>query len=78
MAEGKFKPDKPYRLFTLSFLQKFESEQLLFFFSCMVGLRHFLTKGLTPVTVEGRHVTMWLFKSLQVNVAVDIVQKLRC
>jgi hypothetical protein len=54
MAEGKFKPGIAFRRFTLNFLQKFEQEQLLAF-SCMTGIRYFLTKGLTPVTVEGRH-----------------------
>jgi hypothetical protein len=33
----------------------------------MTGLKYFLTKGLNPVTVEGRHMKMWLFKPLQIN-----------
>jgi len=74
IAQWKFKPLNVFRGFTLSFLQKLKPQPLLFF-SYMTGLRYFLTKGLNPVTVEGRHLNMWLFKPLQFNVVVDVVQK---
>ena len=57
MAEWKFKPGNVFRGFTLGFLQKLKPQPLLFVL-CMTGLRYFLTKGLTPVTVEGRHLDM--------------------
>ena len=73
MAQRIFKPGNTFRGFAFRFLQKPEPQQLLLV-SCMTGLRYFLTKGLTPVTVDGREVQMRLFKQLQISVAVEVVQ----